>query len=154
MEFLNSAVFLPSCMTFLIFQLALLRNYPQISVTKKRTKNVALILRKPIQILIKQSRKININRPLSVNSHIEFSLASSGTLRREEIKLFSNVISLFSFPNASSYSPGKVVLYHVTVHKGSSNWHYYSFKIFLCFWLANSTRITRYCWPNLEEFCD
>ena len=36
MEFLNSAVVLPSCMTFLIFQLALPRNYPQISVTKKK----------------------------------------------------------------------------------------------------------------------
>ena len=57
MEFLDSAVFLPSCMTFLIFQLALPRNYPQISVTKKRKKKLSLILRKPIQVLIKQLRQ-------------------------------------------------------------------------------------------------
>ena len=37
------------------------------------------------------------------------------------------------------------------------NCFYYSFKIFLRFWLAKSTRIihlTSYCWPNLEELCD
>ena len=40
------------------------------------------------------------------------------------------------------------------------NYHYYSFKIFLSFWLAKITHIikkiliiTSYCQPNLEEFC-
>ena len=35
------------------------------------------------------------------------------------------------------------------------NYFYYSFKIFLRFWLAKIPRIIHiisYCWPNLEEF--
>ena len=48
--------------------------------------------------------------------------------------------------------------HQITSQKSEMNkLHYYSFKIFLCFWLAHDSHtwfITRYCRPNLEELCD
>ena len=56
-------------------------------------------------------------------------------------------MALISFPQESHWSP-------------LASWQrkkdYYSFKIFLRFWLAKIPRIIQHihCGPNLEEFCD
>ena len=77
MEFLNSAVVLPSCRTFLIFQLALPRNYPQISVTKKKKNEKSIFNNEETNSNTHQTvatERNNINRPLSLNSHMELKL--------------------------------------------------------------------------------